>query len=267
MTKYLILFLAFVTMISPSYATSCHKDYASLEMAYLKADVIFSGYVVPNNEKNIIEFEVTELFKDRFRGSEFPIEKLKYKSNHYGKIDPSVEYIFYGELSSGHDNSLIWTLGCSRTQATPEEKIRLLKSLEENSDNSSLIDILKAPLVFKGRVIRREVSEWIRQEKPFKGKHNGKATIEFEILETYKNDGGFVGDAEISTVSVGVGKCFKGYELGGEYLLFVYRDTVRAEVGFEERYSTICIPHQGVNYVDEKIRLRNLSALEKFRGE
>ncbi len=46
-----------------SYATSCRKEYSSLEKTYLMADVIFSGYVVPNKEKNITKFKVTEFFK------------------------------------------------------------------------------------------------------------------------------------------------------------------------------------------------------------
>jgi len=231
------------------------------------ADVIFSGYVVPNKEKNITEFKVTELFKDRLRGSNFPSEKLKYKISKHINIDPSIEYIFYSKLSKGDDDWLIWFLGCSRTGMAPEEKIKLLRNWKTNLNIAGFSDIAKAPLIFKGRVIRREIYEGFRQKRPLAGRYSGRAMIEFEVQEIYKNELAYPENTAIKKISVHVGQCAIGYELGKEYLMYVDQDIVKSESGHAVEYRMSCAAYHGVNYIDEKQRLRRLSKFNNIKVE
>ncbi len=197
------------------------------------------------------------------RYSDYPIEKLNYRIIKHINIDPSIEYIFYGEFSKGDDDWIIWFLGCSRTGIAPKEKIKLLQNWKINSNIVGFSDIAKAPLVFKGRVIRREIYEESTQKKSLSDKYRGRYIIEFEVQKIYKNEATYPENTEIKKISVQVGQCAKDYELDREYLMYVNQDIVKTKSGHAVEYSMACLPYNGVHYIDEKQRLRELSVFNK----
>lgn len=131
---YAICYLSIFLQVNVAHATGCEKEYTSLEMAYLRSDVIFSGYIEDNPEKGITEFRVTELFKDKLRGNNADIRELKYYndgsgiSGRFQKFFYGVEYIFYGKYAKENDKWLVYFSPCSKIKISFNERIKLLKS-------------------------------------------------------------------------------------------------------------------------------------------
>lgn len=252
--------LCMVMFSQLAHSSSCEMEYVSLEQFYLRSQVIFSGYAVFNPEREITEFKINELYKDSIRGSDFEKENLKYYAKYDGNrwnpqygFEPDVEYIFYASYKNSDDDWWIQFSPCSRLDISPEAK---MKQLREWAKDSALFDERtesRAGLIFKGKVVRKEVSERFFNKIKAQGIIK-KAIIDFKVTELFKNKDTGRNDTDIDIVSVRSSSCSEGYRLGEEYIVYA-----NGSFGSSKSFGEFCSPYKGTNAVLIKKHLELIS--------
>tara|TARA_R110001592_G_scaffold90460_2_gene265948 strand:+ start:13454 stop:14239 length:786 start_codon:yes stop_codon:yes gene_type:complete len=246
-------------------AMSCVKEYSTLKEIYMRYDVIFSGYVRPSKTKPITEFKITELFKDKIRGSDAKIESLQYfhgGSNYFWGVnlhlvDPETEYIFYGSFPDDNDKWMIGLSPCSKTRLSPEGHIYQLNKWAEDPIQFEEKTGKTIHLIFKGKVVRKEISQKII----LKNRHMTRAIADFEIQEIYKNKDTNRETEEIKKITASIVGCEKEYELGEEYIVYAYGafSLEEPENKWKPNFRSTCGGARGADDWNIKERLRRFA--------
>lgn len=263
---------------SKAHATSCDKEYISLELAYLSSDVIFSGYAERKQDNSGIEYKVTEVFKAKDKNQKiYYTPQNSFLMSSINKVNPKIEYIFYGQYTSEDNIENITVSICSKTRMKVSSFEKLLKDGVLSEDKIGK----KVKLIIKGKAVRKTVDTYARAfpentpEEYKKRPHKPivKAIVDFEVLDIYQNKTeSFQPKLDKQQISVSVNYCEKGYEIGGEYLILIKEVSELFQKRREHqgkaalpRFSTSCLPFRGTWSFDEEEHLRKLKLYDTGR--
>ncbi len=230
----LLGFGGFIWAIGVSHATSCDKDYVSLESAFIDADVVFWGNLNKKDGANEYLFDVKELYKapEEFKGSKM----LSVISSGIGspRFTQKMGYVLFGHISYlGNGEDVINVYPCDKNSIIPDELPSFIDSLENSNEEERR---LFSELIFVGEV--QKVSHDLNTRKrktPSREEVFITSEIDFRILDVLKEED----DKEINIsigdkITVDFLKCGQGYFLKEKYIVYASSYEITETVTGEE---------------------------------
>lgn len=218
--SYVFLLFAIFTVFSTakSFATSCNKDFVSLERAFIDADVVFYGSL--NIAKSSVEyvFDVKELYKapEELEGQ----KTLSLISSGIGspRFTKKIGYVLFGHIShSNNKEAIINVYPCDKNSIIPDEFPSFINSLENANEEERQFF---SELIFVG-----EVGDSYQQlEKCDKIKPSCtvvNSAVGFKVVDILKQEDGRGNNLAINDeIVVRFSLCGQGYQLGEKYIVY-----------------------------------------------
>ncbi len=204
----------------PAHAFSCVKESTSIEKAYIKADVVFSGTAKGNNEDGSVLFLVNEYYKSSASVRPQEINIFEFPGSRT-ILAPNAEFIIYGEYKDNDPNKVKFSV-CDKTKITPETIQDW--SIDPEKYKKRLEGL--GPILLVGKVLEaKHIS--IGRKRGTKS----KSEIRIQIQHVYSNQFDGISLVEGNEIRMDTDFCGQEMMIGREYIISANRGKLRIDNG------------------------------------
>lgn len=239
----------------PVYAFSCLKESSSIEKAYIKADTVFSGTMIGNNEDGSALFLVNEYYKSSSptKPPEVSVSRIPYAKT---DLPTETELVIYGEYEDGSPHRVTFS-ACDKSKIAPGT----IQDWSTDPEKKKQLDSL-GPILLLGKVLE---AKHVNIGHSKKTKY--RSEIKIQIQRIYSNPLNELSLVEGSEIRMDIGFCGQEMIAGREYIISAKRGKLRIENGRRldpqvDILEGICTNMFPMDVKEREI-LRNLSILNE----